>query len=84
MTVNTFLAALPFEVAGSVATIVDVSIDDLSIAGLVRGTISSNGINTSVGGSISFNPTRLCVVLPISIIPGADEIFGGNPEICVP
>ncbi len=83
-TVDQFLGLLPFEVAGSVATRVDVSIDDLSIAGDVLGTISSNGINTSVGGSISFNPTVLCVTLPISAIPGADEIFGGNPEFCVP
>jgi hypothetical protein len=83
-TVSEFLRLLPFDIAGTVATHVAVAIDDISIAGDVLGSIASNGINTSVGGFISFNPTVLCVTLPVSVIPGANEIFGGNPEICVP
>jgi hypothetical protein len=82
--VSEFLRLLPFDIAGTVATHVAVAIDDISIAGDVLGSIASNGIDTSVGGFISFNPTVLCVTLPVSVIPGGDEIFGGDPEICVP
>jgi len=83
-TVNTFLNALPFDIAGTVVTSVDVSMDNLSISGDVLGTIFSNGVTTSVGGFIGFNPTVLCVTLPIGFIPGVDEIFGGAPTICIP
>jgi hypothetical protein len=83
-TVNTFLNALPFDIAGTVVTSVDVSMDNLSISGDVLGSIFSNGGTTSVGGFIGFNPTSLCVTLPIGFIPGVDEIFGGAPTICIP
>lgn len=83
-TVDTFLTALPFDVAGTVVTHVAVTINNLFVSGDVLGSISSNGINTSVGGFMSFNPTVVCVTLPISVVPGASEIFGGNPEFCVP
>jgi hypothetical protein len=84
LTINTFLDALPFDIAGTVVTHVAVAIDDLSISGDVLGSILSNGFSTSVGGFIDFDPTVLCVTLPIGFIPGVDEIFGGAPTICVP
>ena len=83
-TVTQFLNLLPFDIAGTVGTHVEIEIDDLSISGDVLGSIMSNGISTSVGGFISFNPTVLCVTLPLSIVPGSEEIFGSDPEICVP